>query len=322
MNLIQQMMASQRLVGGIVYDAVFAGDWSIMSRFEPKHCAPIFPVPDRIVAYHYVRRGRLIVCLPGADPLIADAGSMVLFPRNDAHVICSSPEVPATPAEQVFTSDGKQGPNIVRIAGDGPECALYCGWLGVDDQEQALIAALPSVITARCDVGARGAFLSSSLRYAAEELSGNATMVARLSQLFFEEAVSRYIESLPPEEEERVAALRDPAVGRALKLLHDPGQELLTLTSLAREAGVSRTVLVERFVRIFGEPPMRYRLRWQMRRAAQQLCDGGRIADIAYDSGFSSEAAFTRAFKRHYGLPPAAWRASQQSPQKPAELVS
>ena len=321
MSLIQQMMAAHRLVGGIVYDAVMAGDWSIMSQFQPEHCAPIFAVPDRIVAYHYVRRGQLVVRLPGGEPLTVEAGTMVLFPRNDAHIICSSPGVPPTPAEQIFTSDGKQGPNVVRIDGDGPECALYCGWLGVDDQEQALVAALPAVITARCDGDARGAFLSSSLRYAAEELSGNATMVARLSQLFFEEAVSRYLESLPDEEEERLAALRDPAVGRVLKLLHDPQAGELTLAALAREAGVSRTVLMERFVRIFGEPPMRYRQRWQMRRAAQQLRDGGRIGDVAYGAGFSSEATFSRAFKRQYGLPPAAWARAEHTAGKVLETV-
>ncbi len=322
MSVIQQMMAAHRLVGGIVYDAVMAGDWSIMSQFQPEHCAPVFPVPERIVPYHYVRRGRLVVRLPGGAPMSVEAGTMVLFPRNDAHIICSSPEVPPTPAERIFTSDGKQGTNVVRIAGEGAECALYCGWLGVDDQEQALVAALPAVIAARCDGEARGAFLSSSLRYAAEELSGNPTMVARLSQLFFEEAVSRYLETLPDEEEEHLAGLRDPAVGRALKLLHEPGGAQVTLTSLAREAGVSRTVLMERFVRIFGEPPMRYRQRWQLRRAAQRLRDGSRIADVAYESGFSNEAAFTRAFKRQYGLPPAAWRAAEQIPEKAVEGVS
>ena len=316
MNLIQQMMAAHRLVGGIVYDAVMTGDWSIMSQFQPEHCAPIFPVPERIVAYHYVRSGDLVVQLPGAEPLVASAGTMVLFPRNDPHIICSSPEVPPTPAEQVFTSDGKQGPNKVRITGEGPEIALYCGWLGVDDEEQALIEALPPVLTARSDGTAQGAFLSSSLRYAAEELSGNAAMVARLSQLFLEEAITRYLEALPPAEEQRLATLRDPAVGRAAKLLQDVNIGDLTLEAVAREAGVSRTVLVERFVRAFGEPPMRYRLNWRLRHAAQQPRDGSNIAEVAYGAGFSSEATFTRAFKRRYGLPPAAWRNAQE----PADL--
>jgi AraC-like DNA-binding protein len=159
---------------------------------------------------------------------------------------------------------------------------------------------------------ARGAFLSSSLRYAAEELSGNAIMVARLSQLFFEEAITRYLETLSPDEEQRLAALRDPAIGRALKLLQDVDRAELTLDVVAREAGLSRTVLIERFIRLFGEPPMRYRLNWRLRRAAQQLRNGGNIADVAHGAGFSGEATFTRAFKRRYGLPPAAWRAEYE----------
>ena len=313
MNLIQQMMSAHRLVGGIVYDAEMAGDWSIMSQFQPEHCAPVFPIPERIVAYHYVRRGELIVCLAGASPIRADAGTMVLFPRNDPHIICSAPDVPPTPAERVFTSDGKQGPNVVRIRGDGPECALFCGWLGVDDSDDALIAALPSVLTARCDGEARGAFVSSSLRYAAGELSGNAAMVARLSQLFFEEAVNRYLETLSPEGEQRLAALRDPAIARALAMIQDDRLEQVTLDMLAREAGLSRTVLTERFVALLGVPPMRYRARLKLKRAAQRLRDGEAIGDVAYAAGFSSEAAFTRAFKRAYGEPPAAWRSKANS---------
>jgi AraC-like DNA-binding protein len=310
MSAIEQMMTSHRLVGGIVYDATMAGEWSLLSQFEPEHCAPIFDVPERIVAYHYVRSGTLTVCLDGHPPLVAEAGSMVLFPRNDAHIICSSPDVPPTPAEDVFNLDGKQGPNVVRVAGEGEQCALYCGWLGLDEGHEALLAALPPMLVAHLGDGAQGAFLASSLRYAAEELGANPELVARLSQLFFEESIRRYLESVPEAEERRLAALRDPALARALaKIERDLASEI-ALESLASAAGVSRTILAERFAAAFDESPMRYVARQRMRRAAAMLSAGEEsVAQIAFAVGFSSEAAFTRAFKREYGSPPATWRA-------------
>lgn len=309
MSVIQQMMSAHRLVGGIVYDAVMLGDFSLLSQFDVQHCAPYFPVPERIVAYHYVRRGVLTCVLPGSEPVTAPAGTMVLFPRNDAHVICSAADVPPTPFEQIVSEGAPSGAYRLRTGSEGPECALYCGWMGVEDSDSALLAALPAMLMATPGDGAGSAFLASSLRYAAEDLYSRPELVARLSQMFFEEAVRRYIETLSPDEERSLAALRDPAIGRALAVLQSEGAEPVTLETVAQEAGLSRTVLTERFVAVFGESPMRYRARWRMRRAADLLRDNrASIADVAYSTGFSSEAAFTRAFKREHGLPPAAWR--------------
>lgn len=281
----------------------------MISRTDPEHCRPFFPVPERIVSYHYVRSGRLTCALPGHEPVISDAGTMVLFPRNDAHVICSDAALAPTPITDIVVFEDRFGPNVVRYGETGEECALFCGWLGVEDSDEMLLGALPAMLTASLGDSPKGAFLSSSLRYAAQDLNADYKLVARLSQLFFEEAVLRYLDSVPPEEGRRLEALRDPAVTRALALLHRDNDEPLSLDELAREAGVSRTVLAERFIAAFGEPPMRYRARWRMRRATQLLRDGREtIAEIAHRTGFSSEAAFTRAFKKTHGQPPATWR--------------
>ena len=103
--------------------------------------------------------------------------------------------------------------------------------------------------------------------------------------------------------------LADPAVTKALSIIHARYAEDLDVEGLAREAGVSRTVLGEKFAELIGEPPMRYCARWRMRVAANMLRDGKQNAsNVAYAVGFNSEAAFTRAFKREYGVPPATWR--------------
>ena len=101
----------------------------------------------------------------------------------------------------------------------------------------------------------------------------------------------------------------DPAIARALRLIHARYAEPLHVDWLAKEAGLSRTVLGERFTRLLGEPPMRYCARWRLKMAADMLLDGsGSAGQIAYAVGFQSEAAFNRAFKREYGQPPIHWR--------------
>lgn len=101
----------------------------------------------------------------------------------------------------------------------------------------------------------------------------------------------------------------DPAVARAVKIIQERFADDLDLATVAREAGVSRSVLRDRFVQLLGDPPMRYCAKWRMRTAARLLReDEVNTANIAHAVGFSSEAAFNRAFKREFGQPPATWK--------------
>ena len=104
-------------------------------------------------------------------------------------------------------------------------------------------------------------------------------------------------------------SISDAAVVRALNVIHHRYREPLRIEDLAREAGVSRTILGERFLKALGEPPMRYCGRWRLQQAAEMLASGGQhAADVGFAVGFQSEAAFNRAFKRLYGEPPRRWR--------------
>ena len=119
----------------------------------------------------------------------------------------------------------------------------------------------------------------------------------------------------------RLAASSDRAVSRALNLIHTRYSDPLSIDILSREAGLSRTVLRERFCKLLGQSPMRYCTRWRLRMAAAMLTEGDRrAADIAYAVGFGSEAAFNRAFNRLYGEPPVTWSRGRQLRALPREL--
>jgi AraC-like DNA-binding protein len=161
---------------------------------------------------------------------------------------------------------------------------------------------------------ASGAWIESSFRFAAGEIGasrlGSTTVIAKFSELLFVEAVSRYVASLPEERRGWLAGLRDPQVGRALALMHAKPSEEWTAESLARAVNLSRSVFAERFATLVGQPPMQYLTLWRMHVAAQRLRERrGSVAQIGFDIGYSSEAAFSRAFKRQFGVAPAAWRA-------------
>ena len=133
------------------------------------------------------------------------------------------------------------------------------------------------------------------------------------------EALRHYVEALSEEQTGWLAGLKDPFVSRALSLLHGHLAQEWTVDDLGREVGLSRSALADRFARLIGEPPMRYLARWRIQVAAHQLrVNDMPLARIARHVGYESEAAFNRAFKRSYGVPPATWRrsvtASQSTP--------
>jgi transcriptional regulator GlxA family with amidase domain len=134
-------------------------------------------------------------------------------------------------------------------------------------------------------------------------------MLAKLSELMFVEAMRRYAESMPPEGKGWLAGVRDPHIGRALALLHAEPERGWTVDDLARQIALSRSVLAERFAALVGEPPIQYLMRWRLALAAQTLRSGDEaIARVAARTGYVSQTAFNRAFKREFGMPPAAWR--------------
>jgi AraC-like DNA-binding protein len=125
----------------------------------------------------------------------------------------------------------------------------------------------------------------------------------------FVDALRRYIEGMPPGGKGWLAGVRDAQVGRALALLHAKPDHPWTVDELAREVALSRSALADRFASLVGEPPIQYLMRWRLALAAQKLrSNRDAIARVAQRSGYESEAAFSRAFKREFGMPPAAWR--------------
>jgi AraC-like DNA-binding protein len=154
-----------------------------------------------------------------------------------------------------------------------------------------------------------GRWLENSLRFsvgeAAAHREGADAMLAKLSEVVFAETLRRYMRTLPPQQTGWMAAARDPEVGKALTLMHHRHGDPWTVAALAQEVGLSRTVLAERFRHFLGVSPMAYLTRWRLQIGARSLTSTSRgVAEIAADVGYESEAAFNRAFKREYSVPP------------------
>src|SRR5690242_4864337 len=307
MDVLDDILSSLRLTGGVVIDGKFTGDFCVLAQFTPDHFAPFFPTPETLISYHYVRSGEMLIELDGQPPIALHAGSIAILPRNDVHTLASrSGLAPADISKISWNTRG--GVHRVSTGTDGEKAEIWCGFLGTaKSSAHPLLEALPPLLVLSVD-GGEADWLDSSMRLIAQE-NPPPEVVARLSEIFLGQAIRDYAEELPPGESGWLRGLTDPAVSKALSIIHKRYAEDLDVESLAREVGVSRTVLGERFAELIGEPPMRYCAGWRMRIAQNLLRDSDEnTANIAYAVGFTSEAAFNRAFKREFGEPPASWR--------------
>ena len=163
-----------------------------------------------------------------------------------------------------------------------------------------------------------GAWIESAIRNGVSEIeskrAGRLAVLAKLAETLFVETLCRYMDELPSERTGWLATARDPKVGQALALLHRHPARAWTLPDLARESGTSRTVLAERFVQLMGESPLAYLARWRLQLAERRLMTTDRkVLQVAYDVGYESEAAFSRAFRRAFGMPPARYRRERKA---------
>jgi len=252
-------------------------------------------------------------------PVRLETGDIIVFPQGDAHVMSSAPGMRGTPDhDSIRTARANPLPIALKMDGGGSErTEVICGFLGCDARPfNPLLSALPRVIhvpRASGD-GRLEQFVKLALSESVAKRAGGEVVLARLSELLFVEVVRRHLSTLPLENAGWLAGLRDDGIGRALGKLHDRPAYGWSLEELAREVGMSRSVLAERFTHFVGVPPMQYLAQWRMQLAATLLSSTSMsLSEIAEQVGYGSETALSRAYKRQVGVAPADWRRGKRS---------
>lgn len=313
MDVVDDILRSMRLTGAVFLDAEFTAPWCVTAQVGPQDCQPFMTPPAHIIAYHYVIEGGVCLFLEGAPTLEAQGGDLLIFVRNDAHVLASGPGLRPVSGDDLIQPPGPDGIARIRLGGGGARARIFCGFLGTEDRSNPIVASLPPVLKLSLDAAGLGEWIEASMRYAVGRFvdadPAAASELGQLSEILFTEAVRRYVKSSPEDATGWVAGLRDPVVARALALVHTRFAKPWSLDELAREAGISRSALGERFARHVGMSPMRYLNHRRLQEAADMLRHGSwPVSRIANEVGYESEAAFSRSFKRAFDCSPAAFR--------------
>lgn len=327
MDVLSEVLKVVKLEGAIYYNGEFTAPWSF--RAPPSSVlAPHFAPGGHVIIYHLLTEGQGLAGLEHGKRLPLTAGDIVVFPHGDAHIIGSGAQVEPVDQERELHRIFAHGLKLARGGGGGEVTKFVCGYMSCDPQlSRVFLAGLPPILKVNVRNGAAGQWLESSIRFSVDEAdvshAGGEAVLAKLSELLFVETLRRYITELPPEQTGWLAGARDPEIGKALALLHRHPAQAWTIADLARDIGLSRSVLAERFRHYLDEPPMSYLTRWRLQLGAQRLKSSSRsVAEIAAEVGYESEAAFNRAFKRQYGVPPARFRSQCRAGGKAAPYAS
>lgn len=280
--------------------AVFktGGPWSVR-----------FPALDYIKFFAMVKGACWFSVEGQGEPLRVEAGDVVLFSLRQPFVLASDMALEPVEAAGLFTGDF----NRIATFGDGDECIQIGGKVKLDPASQSLLAdVLPPVIHVRSTAPQAAVLhwlLEQIVQERAADLPGARVASAQLAQLMFVQLLRAHLaqtESMPAG---WLRALGDPRIAPALRLMHGEPGRAWQLEELASAVAMSRTTFALRFKTAAGVPPLTYLHQWRMRLAERTLReDGTPLSALAQTLGYTSESAFSNAFKRTVGMAPKRYR--------------
>jgi AraC-like DNA-binding protein len=313
MDALSEMLKVVRLESAFFYNAEFSAPWSFRS---PSSCklAPYINQPSgHVIVYHLLTEGKAYARVED-DRLALHPGDIVIFPHGDSHCLESGPSPYTVNGEDELQRIFSRGLKLSRVGGGGEITRFVCGYMVCEPRlSQVFLTGLPAVFKVNIREDQSGQWLENSIQYSIAGASvtgaGAQAVLAKLCETLFVETLRRYVVQLPERQTGWLAGARDPEVGKVLALMHAQPAARWTVAHLARQVGVSRSVLAERFRQYLGEPPVAYLTRWRLQMGAQMLNSTSySVAEIASEVGYDSEQAFNRAFKRKFGNPPARYR--------------
>jgi AraC-like DNA-binding protein len=302
-DLLTDILQTMRLEHTILCRCKLSAPWGIR-----------FPAEPGEAAFHIVTRGQCWLQMKGEKPLLLATGDFVMFPHGHEHSIADTLSSSITDFVDTSIMRPNHGYNSIAFGGEGLAIELLAGCFQVrGDRRNPLLASLPTFIHVRGDHGHLVPWLETTLHYITAELAitqlGFQTVIARLVDVLFIQAVRAYIAQIPNDQRNWLRALTDPEMVVVLSLMQRSPEKAWTVASLAEQVSMSRSAFAARFTDLVGQPPMQYLTTWRMVKATELLRESQLgLKDVATLVGYESEVAFSKAFKRWSGIAPNFYR--------------
>lgn len=303
--MLSDILGALRLRGTLYFHTEFRPPWGVR-----------VPALRRVARFHLVVRGSSWVVVQGrAEPVLLEAGDLVLVPHGAEHKLADDPEVPCRTVDEILELTGFDGRGALVYGGEdtGAPTKLVCGHFEfAEGLDHPLLTQLPAAVVVRWDEAVRDSPLEDLFRFITREATegrpGHEAVVQRLSEVLFVQVVRAWA-SRALSDRGLVAALADARLGAALTAIHEQPSARWSLESLSRRAAMGRSAFAERFRTVVGATPLQYLTLWRVQNA-KRLLVGSQLSleRIAEAVGYDSGPSFSRAFKKVAGVSPGAYR--------------
>jgi AraC-like DNA-binding protein len=262
------------------------------------------------VRFHVAAEGPCTISVGDLAPLEFGPGDLVMVPHGLPHVLSDSPDRPPSTLSSVIEASRFDGVGPLVHGGGGARTVVVCGQFSFGTGVlHPFLESLPPLMHVRADDATRYDWIEQVLRHIERESrirpTGHLEVVRRLSEILLIEVLRGHAGESGID---ALSALVDPQLGRVLEAVHAEPEADWSLDALARIAGLSRTLFVERFRERMGVPPMRYLTQWRLQKARSLLSRAGSsVAEVSREVGYSSDSAFNRAFRGQFGATPGAF---------------
>lgn len=280
---LSSVLTRLELQAEIYVDGAFCGSWAVDTSGSRK------------MPFHIIGAGQAWLHM-GSQAECLEQGDLVFFPRDAQHILSSSAQAPSS-------AEVNQSPS-----GLGDTTRLICGffefhnrasWPLLDALEEAVVVKSQDAASTACN--ALVGFMVDELN---QRDAGYFSAVNRLAELLFLQLLRQQIRR-GHLNTGLLKALFDPAISRALALIHQQPEQRWTLQSLAEASALGRSSFAKRFHDMVGLPAMQYLTAWRMQDATQFLTDSDfSLWEVAERCGYESEVAFRKAYKKHTGVTP------------------
>jgi AraC-like DNA-binding protein len=313
-SALSDALAHLQLQGAIFMRGEYTEAWAYESLPSKDAAAILAPGASRVVLFHVVASGRCWIEAGGGERLWAQGGDVIVLPYNDEHRMGGSAAARAINVGELIAPPPWHAMPFIRHGGGGALTSVVCGYLTCENAlfDRQLRIFPPAFVVSPPEGPARD-WVTASIEYAVQQTAQVSTdrfeVPTRVPELLLIEVLKLHLASAPAADDGWLAAIGDPVLAPALAAIHGAPGSKWSVERLAALAGVSVSLLDERFRRVIGLAPIRYLTGWRMHVAEDLLhsTDLG-VAAVARRVGYDSEEAFSRAFKRVHGQAPSVWR--------------
>jgi len=296
----------------VLHSLRMSGTFYCACRFESPWGVAIPESPGE-ARFHLVTEGTATVYGAGIQPIALAQGDFILLPRGAAHSVADDAGSPLIPYQEISPEYLSERYAQYQRGGNGPGTRLVCVTARFDDPlAQRLLSLLPDTIHVRGSSPDRE-WMQQTVQLIASEARnlrpGGETIITRLADVLVIQAIRASIEHEQGLRAGWLAGMQDARIGQVIALIHQRPEHAWSLASLAKQAGMSRSALSARFKQLVGDSVMHYLAAWRMHVALSSLRqDRIDLGQLAERVGYQSETAFNRAFRRHVGESPGAFK--------------